>query len=623
VRRYLKLFALVSVLTLVGAACGGDDEQGEPTDTGTTPTETETELPRGGTLNLNLLSDDAITFDPHKEYYSITWEFMRCCLTRTLMSYQGTPADQEGSVAFPDLAAEEPTVSADGLIWTFTIREGVTYGPPFQDQEIVAQDFIRSLEREFTGAVGAGYPFYYTVIEGAQEFSDGEADTISGLVAVDDKTLEVHLTVPTGDLGYRFTMPATTPIPEGAADGHDEDYGRFLVSTGPYMFEGSDAMDFSLPPEDQTPVVGFDPGRQMSFVRNPAWDPATDPLRGCCAYVDEIAVSIGGTEEDNAAKVDNGELDLQFDGVSPAEQIARYRTNPDLQDQVFIDPSDAVHYLTMNVAAPPFDDIHVRKAVNLAIDKDGMRRLRPGGELAGEIAGHIMVPGVLGSLLADFDPYATPNNAGDVAAAQAEMALSKYDSDGDGVCDDPVCDQVLTVTDEADPYPEQAALISENLAPLGITLDIKQFERGTMYDLVNDPAAQVPFGLAPGWGKDYANATTFAEPLFGNASIGPDSCCNYSLVGATPEQLQGFGYEVTEVPSVDEEIDACEPLIGDEQTQCWAELDELLMNEVVPWVPYLFDNYVKVVSERVLNYTFDQSAGLPALEKFALVDGGA
>jgi hypothetical protein len=46
----------------------------------------------------------------------------------------------------------------------------------------------------------------------------------------------------------------------------------------------------------------------------------------------------------------------------------------------------------------------------------------------------------------------------------------------------------------------------------------------------------------------------------------------------------------------------------------------MVMEEVVPWVPYLFDNYVKAVSENVLNYTFDQFAGLPALEKIALAD---
>jgi peptide/nickel transport system substrate-binding protein len=615
VRRYFKLFALVAVFAMVAAACG-DDDGGADEPTGESPTATEQALQQGGTLRLNLLSDDGITFDPQQEYYSVTWSMFRCCLLRTMMSYLGLPTEQDGTTVYPDLAAEEPVISADGLTWTFTVREGLTFAPPYQDVPITAQDFVRALERELNPDVPAGYPFYYSdIIEGGTEYVDGEADTISGLVA-DGQTLEVHLTHPVGDLGYRFAMAATAPIPEGAAEGHNEDYGRVLAGSGPYMFEGADAAE----PGGDEPFSGFDPGRQITFVRNPSWQPETDPLRGEFAYADEIDITVGGTEEDNAAKIDNNELDLQFDGVSPAEQIQRYLENPDLQERVFINPSDAVRYLSMNVAQPPFDDINVRKAVNFAIDKEGMRRLRPGGELAGEIAGHIMVPGVLGELLGDYDPYPTPNNQGDLEAAQEAMRASGYDSDGDGVCDDPACENVLAVTDEADPYPEQAALISENLEAIGITLNVRQFERGTMYENCNDPAAKVPICLAPGWGKDYANGTTFAEPLFGDSALGPESCCNYSLVGSSPEQLQEWGYETTEVPSVDDKIAECDPLTGDEQTQCWADLDVMVMEEVVPWIPYLFDNYVKVTSENVLNYTFDQFAGLPALEKIALAD---
>jgi hypothetical protein len=47
------------------------------------------------------------------------------------------------------------------------------------------------------------------------------------------------------------------------------------------------------------------------------------------------------------------------------------------------------------------------------------------------------------------------------------------------------------------------------------------------------------------------------------------------------------------------------------------------MENVVPWVPYLFDNYVRTVSARVVNYTFDQFAGLPALDHIGLAGGGA
>lgn len=614
-RKHLKLMALVAALALAATACGGGGGGGGGED------EEEQDLQRGGTLQLNLLSDVVSAFDPQKEYYSVTWEFYRCCLLRTLLSYNGKSTEEGGTETVPDLATDLPQISDDGLTWTFTIREGVNYAPPFEDTQIVAQDFIRAMERTADpDASAGGYGFYYSVIEGFDDFGAGDADSISGMTAVDDRTLEITLTRPTGDFGYRMAMPTTAPIPEGAADGHTRDYGRFLVASGPYMFEGSDQLDFDAPPRQQEPVSGYQPGQSISMVRNPSWSEDVDDIRP--AYVDAIEITIGGTEEDNANKVDAGELDMQFDGVAPPEQVRKYSTDPQLEDQLFVNPSDAVRYLTMNLAMPPFDDIHVRKAVNLALDKDAMRRIR-GGPTQGELAGHIMVNSLQNNQLADYDPYATPNGQGDIEAAMAEMAQSEYDTDGDGVCDAPECSNIPTNTDEADPYPDQAALIQDNLEPLGMTLDIQQFERGTMYDRVNDPNTQTAFGLAPGWGKDYLDGSTFGEPLFGSASIGPDACCNYSLVGASDDQLADFGYDVTGLPSVDDKVAECdETEPGDERFTCWAELDQELMENVVPWVPYLFDNYVRTVSERVQNYTFDQFAGLPGLDHIALAGGG-
>ena len=48
----------------------------------------------------------------------------------------------------PDLAADLPAVSDDGLTYTFTLKPGIHYAPPLQDVEVTAQDFIRALERE-------------------------------------------------------------------------------------------------------------------------------------------------------------------------------------------------------------------------------------------------------------------------------------------------------------------------------------------------------------------------------------------------------------------------------------------------------------------------------------------
>ncbi len=158
---------------------------------------------------------------------------------------------------------------------------------------------------------------------------------ISGLETPDPHTLVVHLTRPAGDLPYRFAMPFTAPIPPspsdpsapfGVATGHEGGYGRFLVSSGPYMIEGSQNLDFSRPPKEQEPVSGYVPGISMVFVRNPSWSPSTDRLRP--AYPNRIEFTLdtdGEAHDREEADLDAGRIDIAYfvEGAADARQEFR------------------------------------------------------------------------------------------------------------------------------------------------------------------------------------------------------------------------------------------------------------------------------------------------------------
>ena len=124
--------------------------------------------------------------------------------------------------------------------------------------------------------------------------------------------------------------------------------------------------------------------------------------------------------------------------------------------------------------------------------------------------------------------------------------------------------------------------------------------------------------IAYPWGKDYPDGAGWFQGLFEARQI-PGS--NVSLVGATPGQLRKYGYAVTSVPSVDDRLQACHERRGVARTECWAEFDQYLMTEVVSRVPYLFMEQTEVVSERVVAYSFDQFAAMPALDRIALAPG--
>jgi peptide/nickel transport system substrate-binding protein len=589
---------------------------------------------KGGTLQVAQLGDVTAAFDPQKEYYQVSWSYYQCCLLRTLLTYNGLDAQHDGTKLFPDLATGLPEVSSDGLTWTFHLKDGLHYSPPLQDVQITAPDIIRALMREATPGVAAGYGFYYDVIKGIKQFSDGKAKTISGLSAPDPLTLQVELSQPAGDLGYRFAMPATAPIPPnpadpnaplGVAQGHDDDYGRFLVASGPYMFEGSENLDFSLPVDKQKPVAGYVPNKSYSLVRNPSWN--NDDIRP--AYVDAIQTAIGGQEAVLDQKVQANEIDLVFDTSAPEPEFTRtFQTTPDLQDRIFVNPTAGNYYATMNLGTPPFDDIHVRKAVSLAIDKEGFRRLG-GGPTIADLAGHFVPDGLLNDVLKGYDPYATPGEKGaddpqGLAAANAEMAQSIYDHNKDGVCDDPVCKNVLTVANNTKTSQAEAALIRQNLEAIGISLDVKSFTQSAAYGKIFDPKNHIAFTTGwAGWLKDYPDAYTFFFPVMYGPNILSQYNTNYSMVGATPQQMRQYGYSVTQVAGMDPQIEKCFPLTGDERVQCWADADRYLMEQVVAIVPLEFSNTVTILSNRVTNFTYSAANDGPSLDHLALVGGGA
>ena len=606
------------VAVVIAAGCSGDDETREAG-----------EFPRGGTLRLAsgdlLIGPEYNPFPLDPQRFSfVALELHRCCLLRTLVSYTGRPTRAGGALLRQDLAASPPRVSADGRRWTFRLKPGVRYAPPFEDTEIVAGDVIRALERTLRPSTKSDYASYFQVIEGAQAFAAGRADSISGLESPDERTLVVHLTKPTSHLGAHFALPAAAPIPPGAAERH-ADYGRFLVASGPYMVEGAERLDFTMPPKRQEPASGYRPGRSLTLVRNPSWDPATDPLRP--AYVDRIEIGIGDKSHLRLPEVEKGRLDFVADSPSPPAYVNRYRRSAELRRRVHRGPFDITWATWMKLATPPFDDIHVRKAVNLAIDKQRLRMLisaEPyyGAWLTGEVTGHLVPDALQNNLLLDYHPYRTAGHAGDLDAARAEMARSRYDRNHDGRCDHRACRAIPGAVNNVAPLPRMARAIAHDLGQIGIRVLVKPLPATVLFGETLGPRSKMPLVLAIGWNKDFGGAASFFDATFSRSGIGEQGV-NFSLVGATPEELRRWDYAQTRVPSIDTKIDECSGRVGAAAFECWAEADQVLMERIVPWAPFLSGRQLRVVSDRIAHFSFAQSTTLPALDQIALKAGSS
>src|SRR5439155_11694083 len=105
----------------------------------------------------------------------------------------------------------------------------------------------------------------------------------------------------------------------------------------------------------------------------------------------------------------------------------------------------------------------------------------------------------------------------------------------------------------------------------------------------------------------YPDASTFGIPLWNSDGIGSS---NYSNLGASSDLLKKDNYPVTDVPSADSRIDHCQSIpVGDDRVSCWADLDKYLSSEVVPWVPWLFDNEMDIMGPRLANYQYSSALG--------------
>ncbi len=632
-----RLLVLIVTAALL-AGCTG-------TRTGPTPSPAQSGPPRGGTLRIVVPSstfteeftDPQPTsterrrlFDPQLGRW-FTAGLMRCCLVRTLYSYNGQPTEKGGSTLRPDLAAELPEVSADGLTWTIRIKGGLHYGPPLQGVEITAQDFVRGFHRMLAPSISAAEVdnFWYMLfleIKGATEYNSGEAPSISGIETPDDHTLVFRLVQPPGDFGARLASFAAGPLPPdpqhpdaafGIAEGADDGYGRFLVSSGPFMVEGSEQFDFSVPADRRAPAAGSKPGR-LTLVRNPSWDRASDELRP--AYADRIEIVSVDSPEQAVKAIDAGSADLVWPSggelpTLPVDVYNAFRADP-TRGSVYLNPTGWVRGAFLNLAVPPFDDLHVRRALNFAIDKQHLVDLQE-GPVAAEAFGHLLADSYEDNLLADYDPYATPRDRGNLGAARAEMASSRYDTDGDGRCDAPACAHVRAVTLD-DPRQNLAAAIRDDLEPLGIHLEVEVVDRQTFfYGIAHHPDSKIPLVIGMAYESNYVGGAGLLQMVFESRYITPETY-NYTMVGATPDQLRKWGYEVTDVPNIDGRCEACVPLTGEAQFQCVADVDVYLMENVLAVVPLTRNRYAALASPRVLTYGFDELIGMTALDQIAL-----
>jgi oligopeptide transport system substrate-binding protein len=417
------------------------------------------------TLNLHN-GGDPRTLDPAKQ--SGNWEDrpISDCI-EGLMTI-----DAKGEPILGQAKAYE--VSEDGLTYTFHLRDDIVWsdGTP-----VTAQDWVTGLERLENPKTAAEYAYLAGFIAGANDYNTGKSTDPStiGIKALDDKTVQYTLLSPTPYFLGALTHPSLYPVPTADVQANGEDWASTQHILCNAAFK----------------ITEWVPGSYVRSVKNDKYYDAAN------VKIDEVFYHI---LEDNAAALNRyraGEFDLLSDFPTDQYQL--------LQDQypgeAHVSPILAVYYYVLNEQKPPLDDVEIRKALSMAIERDVIGRDILG---TGDLPAYSWVP----PGTASYEGETYKNDWQDlpyeekVKQAAAIMASKGY------TAANPLALQLRYNTN--DNHRRIAVAIGAMWEAIGVKIDLFNAETGVHYDALDAGDFQV--GRA-GWIMDYNDASNMLDLL--------------------------------------------------------------------------------------------------------------
>ncbi len=318
--------------------------------------------------------------------------------------------------------APAPDVSSNGLTYTFHLRSGAKYS---DGSPITAQDVSFDWRYEImtghpkikgtVGIIGSSATRYWSDIVGAAAVFNGDvtpdafnAASVAGIVATDTSTLQVTLTHP--DPGFLLNVMVDSPSavkPSDIQGGEGQNYssGQYWETDAGNVFSGP----FTL--------ASYTYNQGMTLKPNPDYYGAKPTLQ-------EIAVTFVKDHATAITAFQNKQADW-LDITLSAADVQNAETDSYLKSTLMTGDTDSVEQLYIT-PYPPLDDVHVRRAIAMAIDKQALVNVLGGG--AGQtfykpLNGHVANPGDCNNVMSQITPLAY-----NPTAAKAELALSSYGS---------------------------------------------------------------------------------------------------------------------------------------------------------------------------------------------------
>jgi len=294
---------------------------------------------QGGAITITY-KDDVATLDPAIGYDWQNWSMIKSL-------YDGLMDYEPGTTNLRPELAESYEISPDGKTFTFKLRTGVKF---HNGREMTADDVKYSLDRVTnpkTQSPGAGF---FGSVKGFEDVAGGKSESLSGVTVVGPSTVKIELSRPDATFLHVMAINFSHVVPKEAVEQHGADFGKNPVGTGAYKMA-----EWTL-------------GQRLVFERNP------DYWRKGLPYLDKITFEIGQEPIVALLRLQKGEVDVPGDGIPPAK-FQEVMNDPAQKERVVEGGQLHTGYVTMNTTMPPFDNVKVRQAVNMAINKDRIVQL--------------------------------------------------------------------------------------------------------------------------------------------------------------------------------------------------------------------------------------------------------
>jgi peptide/nickel transport system substrate-binding protein len=578
------------VLGLTTAACGGNDsndDKGSSSSGGKAAYNaaiTDVVNPsttKGGTLNL-WSSQDADSWDPARGYYAFVWNLNRL-YTRKLVEYAAAPG-KAGLELQADLAEALPTISDDKLTYTFKLRSGLKWddGAP-----ITSKDVKYGIERVWAADVISGGPVYLpALLDQGQKYPGPYKDTSAdklGLKSVttpDDTTIVFKLAKPSSDFLYLLAMPGSGPVPQKRDKGAQ--YGSAPAASGPYMFkEGS-----------------IQPGKGVSWVRNPNWDPATDPIRKALPDAINLTITTNADDLDSRLLAGTADLDVGQTGVQAAART-KLLTDPNLKANADTPTTGFLRYAGLATSVAPLDNNECRKAIIYAADPTTLQSARGGPVAGGDIGTSMLPPNIAGSD-AKYDPF--NRLQGKAQPDEAKKALA--------ACGKPTgFDVTIAVRNNREAEIKTSEALQAALKNVGINAKIEQYDGAQQASITGSPdnVKKKGYGIIiGGWGADYPTGSGYIQPLADSRFIPANG--NYNLA------------EIKD-PAIDKLFDDAQLETDPEKAAAlYGQVNQKVM-EGAYYLPFVVDKALNYRNPRLTNVYVHNAFGMVDFQSVGTSDG--